>query len=327
MKIKKLTIMAVQCLGALAIAAGAPAQAETWPGKPIRLVAPVAAGSATDLVARELASRLSKELGQPVVVDNRPGANTGIGIVAVARSPADGYTWLLVSSTLTSSPSLTKVTFDPVKDFMPVSILGYATTIAVASPGLNVHNVSDLIALARSKPGAINYAYPSVGALGHLHSAMLAHAAGITLTGVPYKGSSPAMTDLLAGRIQFMFAPPGVVQPYVKAGKLVALGVVGTERLPLYPNVPTLKEQGIRGVDLEAWMGVLMPAGTPRSIVSRANAAIEDVLREPGASEAFDRAGIRTVPGGASMAFARRIRDDLVEWPRLFELAKISRLD
>ncbi|WP_244222844.1 Bug family tripartite tricarboxylate transporter substrate binding protein [Cupriavidus lacunae] len=319
--------MAVQCLAALAIAAGTPAQAETWPGKPIRLVAPVAAGSATDLVARELASRLSKELGQPVVVDNRPGANTGIGIMAVARSPADGYTWLLVSSTLTSSPALTKVTFDPVTDFTPVSILGYATTIAVASPGLKVHNVSDLIALAKSNPGAINYAYPSVGALGHLHSAMLAHTARITLSGVPYKGSSPAMTDLLAGRIQFMFAPPGVVQPYVKAGKLVALGVVGAERLPLYPNVPTLKEQGIRGVDLEAWMGVLMPAGTPQSIVSRANAAIDHVLREPGASEAFDRAGIRTAPGGSSMAFARRIRDDLVEWPRLFALAKISRLD
>lgn len=320
-------IMAAQCLSALAITTGAPTHAETWPGKPIRLIAPVAAGSATDLVARELASRLSKELGQPVVVDNRPGANTGIGIVAVARSPSDGYTWLLVSSTLTSSPSLTTVAFDPVKDFTPVSILGYATTVAVASPGLNVHNVRELIALAKSKPGVINYAYPSVGALGHLHSAMLGHAAGIAMTGVPYKGSSPAMTDLLAGRIQFMFAPPGVVQPYVRAGKLVALGVVGAERLPLYPNVPTLKEQGIRGVDLEAWMGVLMPAGTPPSILSRANAAIERVMREPGATQAFERAGIRSVPGGSSMAFSRRIRDDLVEWPRLFELARISRLD
>lgn len=297
--------------------------ADEWPSKPIRIVVPVAAGSATDLVAREMAPRISKQLGQSVLVDNRPGADMGIGITAVNKSLADGYTWLLVSSTLTSSAVLKKVPFDPVKDFAPVLVLGSAATVAVVPAALGVRNLKEFVALAKSKSNAINYANPSNGSLGHLHSVLLEHAAGITLTGVPYKGSSVALTDLLANRVQFMMAPPGVVLPYVKAGTLIALATGGLERSPLYPGLPTLAEQGVAGVELEAWMGILMPAKTPQAIIDRASVAIKTALSEPGAHEAIERAGVRVVTRGTSATFAHRIKDEMTMWPKLFELANV----
>lgn len=300
---------------------------DVWPTKPIRIVVPVAAGSATDLVARELARRLTKGLGQTAFIDNRAGADMAIGIVTAAKSPADGYTWLLVSSTLTASPALKKVAFDPVKDFSPVSIVGYATTVAVVPPELGVHSLKEFVDRARSRPGEINYANPSIGALGHLHTALLENATGIKLTSIPYKGSAPAMTDLLANRVNFMMAPPGVALPYVQDGKLQALWVVGAERSPLYPSVPTLRELGIKDVDLEAWMGILLPVGTPLAVVTRVQAAIDAALREPGAREALERAGIRVAPGGTPAEFAQQIRADLVQWPRIFEIANVKRED
>ncbi|MES2999550.1 MAG: tripartite tricarboxylate transporter substrate binding protein [Pseudomonadota bacterium] len=301
--------------------------ADAWPAKPIRIVVPVPAGSATDLTARQLAPRLAQELGQPVVIDNKPGADMGIGIVNAAKSPADGYTWLLVSSTLTSSAVLKKVAFDPAKDFAPVSLIGYAATVAVVPPALGVKTLDQFVALAKSKPGALNYANPAVGALGHLNTALLAHATGIDMTSVIYKGSSPAMVDLVSNRVHFMMMPTGVALPQTKGGTLLALGVVGDARSPLYPNVPTLKELGYPSVDLEAWMGILMPAGTPREIVLRANAALNTALKEPAIKDAMEQAGLRVTPGGTPEAFAQQIRKDAVQWPKIFELAKIKRED
>lgn len=297
---------------------------EAWPSKPIRIIVPVAAGSATDLVGRQLAPKLAEQLGQQVVVDNRPGADMGIGIVAAARSPADGYTWLLVSSTLTSSAVLKKVGFDPVADFAPVSILGWAATVAVVPPALGVKNIAEFVALAKSKPGQLNYANPAVGSMGHLNSAMLEHAAGLEMAGVIYKGSSSAMVDLMANRVNFMMMPTGVALSQVKSGNLLALGVVGQDRSPLYPDVPTLKEQGYTDVILEAWMGVMMPAGTPVSIIDRANAALSVALKDPGVKEALEQAGLRLTPGGTPQAFSERIRQDAKEWPVIFEVAKVK---
>lgn len=301
--------------------------ADPWPSKPIRIIVPVAAGSASDLVARQLAPRLASELGQAVVIDNRPGADMAIGISAVAKAPADGYTWLLVSSTFTSSTALRKVPYDPIKDFVAVGNLGYATTVAVVPATLGVRTMKEFVSLAKSKPAAINFANPSIGSLGHLNAVLLERAAGISMTAVPYKGSSPAIMDLLAGRVDFMMAPPGVALPYVKEGKLVALGVVGPQRLPLYPGTPTMGELDVKGVDLEAWMGVLMPVGTAPGIVDRAHVAIDAALRGSGASAALETAGLRAAPGEASGALAQQIRTDMLQWPKLFELAKVSRED
>ena len=295
-----------------------------WPSKAIRIIVPVAAGSATDLVARQLAPKISEQLGQQVVVDNRPGADMGIGIIAAARSPADGYTWLLVSSTLTSSPVLKKVGFDPVTDFAPVSILGWAATVAVVPPALGVKNIAEFVALARSRPGQLNYANPAVGSMGHLNSAMLEHAAGIDMAGVIYKGSSSAMVDLMANRVNFMMMPTGVALSQVKSGNLLALGVVGQDRSPLYPDVPTLKEQGYAEVILEAWMGVMMPAGTSPAIIKRANEALSAALKDPGVKEALEQAGLRVTPNGTPQAFSERICQDSMEWPKIFEVAKVK---
>ena len=319
----KLAICAILSATGLLVTS-APVAQEAWPSKPIRIIVPVAAGSATDLVARQLAPKISEQLGQQVVVDNRPGADMGIGIVAAARSPADGYTWLLVSSTLTSSTVLKKVGFDPVGDFAPVSILGWAATVAVVPPSLGVQNIAEFVALAKSRPGQLNYANPAVGSMGHLNSAMLEHAAGLEMAGVIYKGSSPAMVDLMANRVNFMMMPTGVALSQVKSGNLVALGVVGEDRSPLYPNVPTLKEQGYADVILEAWMGMMMPAGTPAAIIKRANAALSVALKDSGVKEALEQAGLRVTPDGSPEAFSARIRQDAKDWPRIFEVAKIK---
>jgi tripartite-type tricarboxylate transporter receptor subunit TctC len=220
---------------------------------------------------------------------------------------------------------LKKVAYDPVKDFAPVSLLGYASTIAVVPPTLGVNSLDQFVKLAKSKPGALNYANPAIGALGHLNTALLEHAAGIEMTSVIYKGSSPALVDLLPNRVNFMMVPTGVAVPYIQSGKLLPLGVVGEARSPLFPKVPTFKELGYPGVNLEAWMGVLMPAGTPTNIVNRANAALAASLMERGTREALEQSGLRVAPGGTPEAFAKQIRADAAQWPRIFEVAKVKR--
>lgn len=294
-----------------------------WPSKPIRIVVPVSAGSATDLLARQIAPRVSAVLGQTVIVENRAGADMAIGISAVAKAPADGYTWLMVSSGFTSGAILKKVPFNPVKDFAPVTVMGYASTVAVVPKSSGISNMKELLSAAKAKPGALNYAFPAVGTLGHLHSVMLEHSAGVSLSPVPYKGSSLAMTDLLANRVQFMMAPPGVALPFVKAGSLVALGVGGEERSPLYPDIPTLTEQGIKGVELEAWLGLLMPANTPRDIIDRTDQAIKKVLAEPATKAAAEQAAIRVAVSKSPEDFAGLIRQDMKTWPQLFDMAKV----
>lgn len=316
--------LAKRCVLAAAGAACLVAYADdSWPNKPIRMIVPVSAGSATDLLARQMAPRVSALLGQPIVIENRAGADMAIGIGAVARSPADGYTWLMVSSGLTSGAVLKKVPFDPVKDFSPVTLMGYASTVAVVPKDSGIRSLQEFIQLAKAQPGALNYAFPAIGTLGHLHSVMLEHATGIRLGPVPYKGSSLAMTDLLANRVQFMMAPPGVALPYVNAGSLIALGVGGAERSPLYPDVPTLTEQGIEGVELEAWLGLVMPANTPQEIIQRVDEAVKTVLQDPAARTAAEQAAIRVAVSESPEAFAALIRQEMQMWPQVFEMAQV----
>jgi tripartite-type tricarboxylate transporter receptor subunit TctC len=261
--------------------ATATAFAQQYPAKPVRFVVPYAAGGATDLIARVIGERLSVHLGQPFVIDNRPGAATLLGAQLVAKAEPDGYTLLMATSTtLAINASLYKnLPYDPVKDFAPISLAIQHPFVLLVDPKLPAHNVKELVALARSKPGQLAYASGGSGSFPHLAMAMFQAMTGIDAIHVPYKGSAPALTDLMGGQIAMMFDNTALT--YVKSGKIRALAVTTKDRLSVMPDVPTLQEAGVAGYELAAWQGVIAPAGTPRPVVDKLNANIVQLLHEP----------------------------------------------
>ncbi|HWI38411.1 MAG TPA: tripartite tricarboxylate transporter substrate binding protein [Burkholderiales bacterium] len=259
----------------------APAFAQTYPSKPVRFVVPYAAGGATDLIARVIGERLSAHLGQPFVIDNRPGAATLLGAQLVAKAEPDGYTLLMATSTtLAINASLYKnLPYDPVKDFAPISLAIQHPFVLLVDPKLPVHNVKELVALAKSKPGQLAYASGGSGSFPHLAMALFQSMTGIDVIHVPYKGSAPALTDLMGGQVAMIFDNTALT--YVKSGKIRALAVTTKDRLSVMPDVPTLQEAGVPGYELAAWQGVIAPAGTPRPVVDKLNANIVKLLHEP----------------------------------------------
>jgi tripartite-type tricarboxylate transporter receptor subunit TctC len=257
------------------------ALAQQYPSKPVRFVVPYAAGGATDLIARVIGERLSAHLGQPFVIDNRPGAATLLGAQLVAKAEPDGYTLLMATSTtLAINASLYKnLPYDPVKDFAPISLAIQHPFVLLVDPKLPVHNVKELVALAKSKPGQLAYASGGSGSFPHLAMAMFQAMTGIDVIHVPYKGSAPALTDLMGGQVAMIFDNTALT--YVKSGRIRALAVTTKDRLSVMPDVPTLQEAGVPGYELAAWQGVIAPAGTPRPVVDKLNANIVQLLREP----------------------------------------------
>src|SRR4051812_3741130 len=257
------------------------APAQQYPAKPVRFVVPYAAGGATDLIARVIGERLAVHLGQPFVIDNRPGAATLLGAQLVAKAEPDGYTLLMATSTtLAINASLYKnLPYDPVKDFAPISLAIQHPFVLLVDPKLPVHNVKELVALAKSKPGQLAYASGGSGSFPHLAMAMFQAMTGIDVIHVPYKGSAPALTDLMGGQVAMIF--DNTALNYVKSGKIRALAVTTKDRLSVMPDVPTLQEAGVPGYELAAWQGVIAPAGTPRPVVDKLNAAIVKLLHEP----------------------------------------------
>src|SRR3954465_5558318 len=257
------------------------AMAQQYPSKPVRFVVPYAAGGATDLIARVIGEKLSASLGQPVVVDNRPGAATLLGAQLVAKAEPDGYTLLMATSTtLAINASLYKsLPYDPVKDFAPISLAIQHPFVLLGDPKLPADNVKELVALAKRKTGQLAYASGGSGSFPHLAMAMFQAMTGIDVIHVPYKGSAPALTDLMGGQIAMMF--DNTALNYVKSGKIRALAVTTKDRLSVMPDVPTLQEAGVAGYELAAWQGVIAPAGTPRPIVDKLNAGIVSLLHEP----------------------------------------------
>jgi len=255
--------------------------AQQYPSKPVRFVVPYAAGGATDLIARVIGERLSAHLGQPFVIDNRPGAATLLGAQLVAKAEPDGYTLLMATSTtLAINASLYKnLPYDPVKDFAPISLAIQHPFVLLVDPKLPAHNVKELVALAKSKPGQLAYASGGSGSFPHLAMAMFQAMTGIDVIHVPYKGSAPALTDLMGGQVAMIFDNTALT--YVKSGKIRALAVTTKDRLSVMPDVPTLQEAGVPGYELAAWQGVIAPAGTPRPVVDKLNANIVQLLREP----------------------------------------------
>ena len=283
--------IAAGLLSALMFAA---AQAQNYPAKPIRFIVPIAPGGGADLVARVIAERLSRNLGQQVVVENRAGGGTVIGAELVARSPADGYTWLLGTATshAINASLVKKLPYDPVKDFAPIALVAVLPQIIVIHPALPAASLKDFSALAKKRPGEILFGSPGNGSNNQLGAEMLNIVAGIKTLHVPYKGAGPAITDLLAGHLQFMFTTIPPALPQVKAGRLRALAVAGAKRSALLPELPTTAEQGARGVEAASWNGILLPAGAPRDIITRLHAEIGVVMKQPEVIERLAGAGV-----------------------------------
>ena len=256
------------------------AQPQSYPMKPLRFVVPFPPGGPLDIMARGIGVKLQEAWGQPVVVENKPGAGGGIGADVVAKSPGDGYTLLMGAvSTHAINPWLyASIPYDPVKDFIPVTLVAQVPNILVVNPSLPVKSVKELIAYAKAKPGALSFASGSTGSTGHLAGELFKTMAGVDMVHVPYKGAAPAMFDLLAGQTQLMFDNIANALPQVKAGKLRALAVTTAKRSPAVPDLPTIDEAGLTGFDLTTWFGVFVPAKTPKEVVDKLNGEIVKAL-------------------------------------------------
>ncbi len=300
----------------------AAAQAQNYPTRPIRFIVPIAAGGGADLVARVIAERLSRNLGQQVVVENRAGGGTVIGAEFVAKSPADGYTWLLGTATshAINVSLVKKLPYDPLKDFAPIALVAVLPQIIVIHPALPAATLKDFIALAKKRPGEILFGSPGNGSNNHLGAEMLNIVAGIKTVHVPYKGAGPAITDLLAGHLQFMFTtiPPALAQ--VKAGRLRALAVAGAKRSTLLPELPTTAEQGAPGVEAASWNGILLPAGAPREIVTRLHTEIGVVMKQPEVIERLAGAGVEPAMMSPE-EFAAYIDTEIARYAKVVKLS------
>jgi tripartite-type tricarboxylate transporter receptor subunit TctC len=300
------------------LAAGA-AYAQTgsdvrWPERPIRFIVPFSAGSSSDTVARLVGQKLGERLGQHFVIENRVGAGGGIGTEQVARAEPDGYTvGLANTSTHAVAASLASLSYDPVKDFAPVSMLGSSPFLLALYPGVAAKTVPELIALAKAKPRAMNYASAGPATLAHLSGALFAKMAKIELTHVPYRGTAQSTLDLLEGRVEMQFGTIPPTLAHIRAGRLRALAVTGAARNATLPDVPTVAESGLPGYESSLWQAIVVPAATAPAIVARLNRSVALVLNEPEVRDALAKQGVEAEPGSPE-ALAARIRDDVQKW-------------
>jgi tripartite-type tricarboxylate transporter receptor subunit TctC len=310
---------------ACALLAAASGFAQGFPTKPVTLVVGFAPGGASDIIARQVAAKLTGRLGQTVVVDNRAGAGGTIAAGAVARAAPDGYTLLFASaSALSISPWLNKsLPYDSTKAFAPVAELVRGYYVLNGSPTLPIKTMKELAAWGASNPGKLSCGSAGPGTIHHLSCELLATSMNMPLTHVPFKGSAPAFNALMAGDIQIMFESMPTPVPMIQSGKVRGLAVTGPKRLDVLPDVPTLGEQGIRGVDVSFWFGVVAPAGTPQPVVDRLNAGINEVLKDPEVLEVFKKQGVE-VAGGSSAAFASHIAAELKKWGDVVTKANIK---
>ena len=309
---------------ALSLGAIEPARA-AYPDKPIRLVVPFPAGGATDFMARSLAVKLGERLHTTIVVDNRGGAGGIIGAEAVATAPPDGYTLLFSTmGVLAINPSLyKKLGYDPVKDFAPISLTHTTANVLVVHPSVPAKNLQELIALAKAKPGTLTFGSSGNGTSSHLSGELFKSMAGVDMTHVPYKGTGPALTDLLTGRISMMIDTVSVHVENVNAGKLRALGVTSAKRSASLPGVPTIAEAGLAGFDVSIWLGVLAPAGTPADIIARVNSEIAKVMNDPEMKAQLAKSGIEPLVS-TPQEFAATIKNDTAKWGKVVKASGAS---
>lgn len=288
--------------------------AQAYPVKPVRIVVPSSAGGGTDIVARILAPDLSKRLGQQFVIDNRPGAGTMIGIEVAAKSPADGYTLLMGLSTLAINSALyKKVPYDPVRDFAPITVAASSGSIIVVHPSVPVKSVKELIAFARARPGQMNYASAGTGTYPHMTMELFLSMAKLKMVHIAYKGTGPAMIDMLAGHTAVMAGTMVTTMPQIRAGRLRGLGITTAERNNVAPEIPTVAEAGLPGFESVQWYGLLAPANTPRDIVNRLNGEMVKILQQPEIRQRFAGDGAEPV-GNTPEQFAAYIKSELTKW-------------
>ena len=300
----------------LAVLAGA-VEGQTYPSRPVRLIVPFPPGGSNDIVARMVATQLGERLGQQVVIDNRGGAGGVLGTDLAAKSPADGYTLLLISVAYAFGPALYRnLPYDPERAFAPVGILGSGAAALTVHPSLPVNTVQELIALAKAKPGTLNYASAGVGSLQHLACALFMIQAGIDVVHVPYKGGGPAMADVIAGQAQIVMPSLIQVVPHIKSGRLRVLGTSGTRRSAVLPDVPTISESGVPGYEAHNWWGILAPAGTPAPVIEKLHRDLTRVLASRETEKRFETEGaevVRMTPA----EFGGFISAELVKWSRV----------
>ena len=313
--------MIARLLFALLLAWSCGAAAQAWPSKPIRVIVPYPAGGFYDTIARLVGPKMTEDFGQPVIVENRVGAGGIVGTDYVAKSPPDGYT-LMVGGIGPHgiNPGLyPKLPYDAVRDFEPIVHVVNAANILVVHPSLPVANLNELVALARSKPGQLNYASNGSGTSPHLAAEMFATAMGLKLTHIPYKGSAPAVTAMLGGQTQMAFNNAGDVIQHIRAGKLRPLAVTGAKRLPVLPDVPTMQESGVPGYEAVAWWAYYAPANTPRDIIGRLNSQINRTLQDPEIRKRLSVDGSAEVVGGSPAQLAAFQKAEIAKWSRVIK--------
>jgi tripartite-type tricarboxylate transporter receptor subunit TctC len=301
--------LAALCAAALAVAG--PAAAQGYPSQPIKFIVPFTPGTGMDTIARTVGPKLAERVGQPVVVDNRPGASGNIGAEQVAKSPADGYTVLVGANTMLIAAQLYKsVPFDPMTDFAPLSLAAWGTLLMVANPKSGIDSVADFVAKAKANPGKLTYSSPGVGTPHHMSMELFRERTGIDVLHVPYKGSAGALTDLLSGEVNVGFVPVHVAMPLIKAGKLKPLAAGSKQRHPNAPDIPTLDELGYKGIDVEMWYAFYAPKGTPPAVLAKLNAELRAVLALPEVKAQFDKVGLDVASSTPEELFALMQRDN-----------------
>ncbi|APV48690.1 MFS transporter [Betaproteobacteria bacterium GR16-43] len=311
-----LWVFAVGCAGL-----SQAALAQAWPAKPVKIVVPFAAGGPADIYARAIGEKLSTALGQPFVVENKPGGGSIVGTDFAAKSAPDGYTLLMMSNTHTVNESLVpERPFQLMRDFVPVAPVNYSDLVLVAHPSVPANSLRELVALAKSKPGTLNYASSGNGTPYHMAGELFKAMAGVDLLHVPYKGSSGARTDLLGGQVMMMFDAITTMGPQVRAGKLKAFGTTGKSRSAVLSEVPTVSEAGVPGYEAVIWLGLMAPAGTPKPVVEKLNAEVTRITNAPEMKDAWAKQGAVAMAMSTD-EFARYMRDDIEKWARIVKLS------
>ena len=297
--------------------------AQGFPSRPVRLIVTWPPGGTTDILARQLQPPIAAALGQPVVVENRGGASGAIGAAELARAPADGHTFGMVTGTVISAALLARQPYDPIRDFAPILLLARVANILVVHPSLPVHSVADLVALARRRPGALAFGSPGIGSAVHISGEMFKLAAGVDMVHAPYRGGGPALTDLMSGHLQLMFGNASSTLPYVRDGSLRAVAVTSASRAPYLPEVPTVAESGLPGFAIDEWYGCVGPAGMPAAAAERLNAAIGGIVAQPAERARLLDMGAE-VAGGSAEELRRFMAAEVEKIGRVVRDARIS---
>jgi tripartite-type tricarboxylate transporter receptor subunit TctC len=316
------TLKSLACIATLAIAGSAFGQA--WPSRPLQIVVPYAPGGVVDFIGRTLGQRLSQQIGQPAVMDNRPGAGGMIGIEYTARSAPDGHSLVVMDPAIVINPSLQeKVTYDLMKDLQTVSVIGSSPLVLVVNPGVPARDVGQLVEYAKGNPGKLNFASAGIGTTPHMAGELLKLRVNAHMTHVPYKGSGPAMSDLVGGQVQMSFSSITAALPFMRDGKLRGLATTGLKRSPALPDLPTVIEAGYPGFDVDLWLGVFVPAGVPAAVLARLNAEVRSALQDPAVRAAFAKVGVEA-RGSSLEEGAGFVRDEFEKWAKVVREGRLK---